>query len=212
MVAAGLLLTGCASEEPTTAAGTSAPGASTVETPTATATPTPAPMLTVGLDGIEYTDGAAAKSLAFDDPESLLTVIEELIGEPRHGEDFEDPWGNGDVWGTTYRWTELTVSVMKDGPASIAVLAPTVGGVPVRTLGGVAVGDTRETVVAAGGWDSWDEDGDGEADYLGIDEREAQGTQSLSRPGAAGREYIVVVLDGDVVSQLQSPGNDFADI
>lgn len=210
LVATALLLTGCASAAPVNVAGPSASATTPIETPTAT--PTTAGALSVGVDGVEFAEGAESQSFPFDEPEPLLSLIEELTGEPRQGEDFEDPWGNGEVVGAIYRWDDISVSVMEEGPASVAVLAPTVGDVPIRTESGIAVGDAREAVLAAGGWDEWDEDGDGVADNLGIDAQEVEGTQSLSRPGEIGREYVLVVVDDDVVSRVQSPANDFSDL
>lgn len=197
--------------------------ADTVGTPTPTAgdsaAPSPSPSaasartLVLGVDGLAVVEGEAqTESFPLDAPESLLTLVEELTGEPRSGEDFEDPWGNGEVWGTTYTWDDITISVLKDGPASVTVLATTIGGVPVSTAGGVMVGATRDAVIAAGGWDEWDEDGDGVADHLGLDEQDVEGTQSLSRPGEVGRQFVSVALEDDLVTALRTPANDFSDL
>jgi hypothetical protein len=211
LVAATLVLAGCAAEEPAAfTTPSSSPAAQPSETPTPT--PTPAGAISLGVAGIAFTDGGESKTLSFDDPQLLLAFVEELTGEPRAGEDFEDPWGNGDTWGTLYTWDDIRVSVRKDGPASVVILATTVGGIPVRTASGIAVGSTRDDVLAMGGWDGWDADGDGQADYLGVDGHEVEGVESLSRPGQPGREFILVELDGDVVTELQSPSNDFSDI
>ncbi|MDF2579569.1 MAG: hypothetical protein K0S49_1148 [Microbacterium sp.] len=211
LVAAALALTGCASEVPAASTtSSSSPAAQPSETPTPT--PTPAGVIAVGVQGIALTNGDGSKTFSFDDPEPLLAFVEELTGEPRAGEDFEDPWGNGDTWGTLYTWDDITVSVLKDGPASVTILATTVGGIPVGTASGIAIGSTRDDVLAMGGWDEWDADGDGQADYLGVDGQVVEGVESLSRPGEPGREFILVKLDGDVVAELQSPSNDFSDI
>jgi hypothetical protein len=200
LVATALVLAGCAAEV----------AAQASETPTPT--PTPAGAISLGVEGMTFTDGGEPQSFSFDDPEPLLAFVEQLTGEPRVGEDFEDMWGHGEVWGTAYTWKEISVKVWKDGPASVAILAATVGGIPVRTTSGIAVGSTREDVLTIGGWDEWDADGDGKADYLGVDGREVAGVESLSRPGEPGREFILAGLNGDVVTELQSPSNDFSDI
>lgn len=168
--------------------------------------------MALDLDGIAFTKAGVTEHHSFDEPEALLSFIEDITAVPRSGEDFEDMWGQGEVWGTTYRWDEITVNVWKDGPASVAVLATTIGGIPVHTASGIAVGSTRDEVLAMGGWDEWDADGDGQADYLGVDWQEVNGVESLSRPGQPGREFILVELDGDVVTEMQSPSNDFSDI
>lgn len=156
-------------------------------------------------------DGQSA-AYSFSAPEPLLALIEELTGQPRTGEDYEDPWGHGDVWGTTYTWDDISVSVPKEGSAGVTVKSAKVGDIPVQTPGGIAVGASRADVLAAQGWEEWDEDGDGLADYYGIDARTVEGTESLSRPGEVGREYIVIALNGDTVSRLQTPSNDFSDL
>lgn len=206
------MLAACA---PADTAGTPTPTAGDSAAPSPSPSPSAASArsLVLGLDGLAVVEGEArTESFPLDAPESLLTFVEELTGEPRSGEDFEDPWGNGEVWGTTYRWDDITIAVWKDGPASVTVLATTIGGVPVGTAGGVMVGATRDAVVAAGGWDEWDEDGDGVADHLGLDEQDVEGTQSLSRPGEVGRQFVSVALEDDVVTALRTPANDFSDL
>ena len=209
LLATAIVLTGCASSSET----------SDVATPSADSTPTTTPTedptlhaLIVGVGGVALSSGDETEGYAYDSPEPLLALVEELTGEPRSGEDFEDPWGNGEVMGTAYRWDDVTISVLKDGPASLTVLSTSIGGVPVHTIDGIAVGVTRDDVLAAGGWDEWDEDGDGVADYVGLDQQDVEGTQSLSRPGEVGREYVSVALSGDVVTELRSPANDFSDL
>ena len=83
---------------------------------------------------------------------------------------------------------------------------------PVLTESGITIGSSRADAIAAGAWDEWDEDGNGTSDYLGIGPREVPDTESRSRPGSAGDEFFVLVMDGDSVSQIEFPGNDFGDI
>ena len=211
LAATALVLSGCAAEVPAPATTTSSsPAAQPSATPTPT--PTPAGAIALGIEGLTFTHGGASVTFSFDDPEPLLAFVEQLTGQPGASEHFEDPWGNGDTWGTLYTWDDIKVYVLKDGPANVTVLATTVGGIPVRTASGITVGSTRDAVLATGGWDDGDADGDGLADYLGMEGQEVEGVESLSRPGEPGREFIVVKLDGDVVTELQSPSNDFSDI
>lgn len=212
LVAAALVLGGCASADTRGARTPSAPAPSAQPVTTPTPTPTSADAIAIGVAAIEVTVDGQLQTYPFAEPEPLLAVVEQLTGEPAVGEDVEDPWGNGDVWGTRYVWDEISVSVPNEGTASVAVSAPAVGGIPVRTTGGIGVGASREDVVAAGGWDEWDADADGRADCLGMDAHPVEGTQSLGRPGEVGRQFVLVGLEGDVVTQIQSPSNDFSDI
>lgn len=177
-----------------------------------TPTPVAADSIVIDLDGLSTMHAGEAATYDYDDPEPMLAFIEEVTGVPRAGEDVLDPWGNGDVWGKSYRWDDITVTVLLDGPAHVTVESPTIGDAPVTVAGGVAVGSTRAEAVAAGAWDDWDADGDGVADSLGIDERPVEDTQSLSRPGEVGRQYVALRLTGDTVTAIASPDNDFSDI
>jgi hypothetical protein len=216
LIASALVLTGCTSSgsTPEAVATTPATDTSQTPTPTQTSTPTEARALVLGAESIELVDGASSETFPlYDDAEPLLALVEELTGEPRSGEDFEDPWGNGEVMGTVYRWDDVWVSVLEGGgPTSVTVLSASVGDTPARTADGIAVGSARDDVLAAGAWDVWDEDGDGIADHLGIDEQEAEGTQSLSRPGETGWNFVGMTLDGDVVTELRTPANDYSDL
>ncbi|WP_203580710.1 hypothetical protein [Microbacterium hibisci] len=213
LLVAALLLAGCASDGAVSATpgpSASQPAPTAGETPLQT--PAAADLLVVGVDGIIFSDDGTSRSYPFAEPEQLLQLVETLTDQPRSGEDFEDPWGGGEVMGTVYRWDEISVSVSKDGAASVSVVAPRVGGIPLQTSDGIAVGATRAAATAAGAWEEWDADGDGHADHLGIDEQESPGTTSLSRPGEVGRVYISLALDGDVVTELHAPANDFSDL
>lgn len=214
LIASALLLTGCTSSGSTPEAVATTPATDTSQTPTPTPTATEARALVLGVESIDLVDGASAETFPlYDDAEPLLALVEELTGEPRSGEDFEDPWGNGEVMGTVYRWDDVWVSVLEGGgPTSVTVLSASVGDTPARTADGITVGSARDDVLAAGGWDDWDEDGDGIADHLGIDEQEAEGTQSLTRPGETGWNFVGMTLDGDVVTELRTPANDYSDL
>ena len=207
-----LALAGCAPEQPAPASSTLTGTMSPTAEPESTPTPAAVAPIELNIAGLTRVTDGESKTYAFADPDALLAYVQELTGVPATTEDVEDPWGNGDPWGTKYTWDEITVFVPLDGPASATVLAATIDGIPVQTASGVSVGDTRADVIAAGAWDEWDSDGDGDAAHLGIEPTEVEGTQSLSRPGEVGRLYVGIILDGDVVSSLQSPANDFSDI
>lgn len=211
---AAVLLTACAppattgatSQEESTAA-TAAPAAGSP-----TPTPSPSAALVVGAEALTYEhDGQSERFVYQDDGEALLALVEDLTGEPREGVDIEDPWGNGDVVGAKYEWDEIVVSVLGER-TSVSVSAAAVGGVPLATEEGVAVGATRDAVADAGGFDVYDEDGDGVADEMAIGAVEVPGTESLANPGEVGVVYAMVRLENDTVFEIQSPGNDFSDV
>lgn len=95
---------------------------------------------------------------------------------------------------------------------SVTFRTPSLSGIPVTTAEGVTIGTPRQSVLDAGGWDVWDSDGDGVADYLGVGAVEVPGTQSLSREGETGVTYIALTMSGDVVSAIMVPANDFSDL
>jgi len=110
---------------------------------------------------------------------------------------------------TALEWPGLTLTVPNDGStrgAEVRVSTPTVAGHPVVTSGGIGVGSTRAEAVAAGATEGFD------PSELRLDTRDAPGTQSLQRPGEVGRQYVMLVLEGDSVVQIVLPGNDFSDI
>jgi hypothetical protein len=208
---AGLALSGCAqaSAGGGDAAPTSTP--SEIATPTPTPTPTPASVdsITVGVDALVATRDGKTVTYPYTDPQPLIAFVEELTGVTPESEDIEDPWGNGDLWGTKYTWDDISVSEMESSGAGVRISAATVAGVPVATAQGIAVGSTSEEVLAAGGWATWN---DGVSYYFGVDPQTVEGTQSLSRPGEVGRAYVDVTTVDDVVTALTAPANDYSDI
>ncbi|MFB7892076.1 hypothetical protein ACFC1I_07750 [Microbacterium sp. NPDC056044] len=212
LVAAALLLSGCAAGV-TAPTGTTSPSAGPAVEPGATPTPSAPSTLVLTADGIELTDASESTSLPFGEPEPLIAAVERLVGTPAVVEDLPDPWGNGEVVGTTYTWDDITVMALIGGPSTVTIRTTTVGGIPARTASGIAVGTPREDVVAAGVWDAWGGEGDPTGDYLGIDGHDVPGTQALARPEQVGKQYVVVSLDsGGVVTELQSPVNNFSDL
>ncbi|MCK6065078.1 MULTISPECIES: hypothetical protein [Microbacterium] len=207
VVVASLLLTGCAAPPSPSPSPTAASAAST---PSPTPTPTAAPVVVMTLDG--FADPTGGTGASFERCEEVVTFVGGLVGAAPVVTDIEDPWGNGTSWGTRYEWDGVAVSDFPEMGASVWVRSAFVGGHRLETAEGIAVGSTRAEAVAAGAWDIWDEDGDGTAEHLGIGSQEVPGTTSLSNPGAVGVEFVVLVLDGDVVTELQAPANDFSDI
>jgi hypothetical protein len=210
-----LLLTGCAgaaSPDPTSTPPT-ATGASTPEAaPSSTSAPASAAELIVTLDTIEYRENGGTEIVALDQPGPLVALIEQLSGQPPAEEEIEDPWGNGDVFGTSFRWADVTIASLDQGPVTVTFLSPTVGDAEVKTAEGIGVGSTRAEVLAAGGWGEWDGDGDGAAELINLGMRTVPETTSLSRPGEVGAEFIGLSLNGDIVERMWSPSNDFSDL
>jgi hypothetical protein len=204
-----LALTGCVSTASRPAASPPIP------TPPPVASPTPPPVnqLTITLDGIVYAHGNTKKLVPLSDGHGLLALFQTLTGVMPSGVDVESPFAGYDSGRKSYEWSDVKV-ILSDssGANGIAVLAPAVNGVPIRTEEGISVGSKREDVMAAHGWDVYDENSDGIADDVGLGSREVAGTQSLSHPGSVGIEYLLVRMKGDAVEQIQIPANDFSDI
>ncbi|QKJ20898.1 hypothetical protein [Microbacterium hominis] len=186
-------------------------------TPAASATPTASPSpwlenaMVVSLDGLSFAVDGVEGFLALDDAEGLRVFFADLTGSSPVESSITDPFGGGDVMGVRYVWTEVSMTVLTPATVSLTVSAPRIAGVPVQTSSGLAVGDKRADIVAAGGWNEWDVDGDGEADWMGVDGRVVEGTESLVRAGEPGREYVMIEV-GDRIEQISLPGNDFSDL
>lgn len=207
-IATAILLTGCT---PTTMP----PAATPSETLVSTAEPTPVveAQLVVSLDGLSFTDGGGTESAAYDDGTALLELLEKATGELPTPEAIESPEGY-DFALVNYDWdgVRVTADEAGDGPASIAVLAAEVDGIPITTEEGLTVGATRDDLIAADAWALVDEEDVTTAPYVGLGGKEVAGTVSLTHPGAVGIEYLLFMLDDDVVTQIQVPANDFSDV
>ncbi len=203
-------LTSCVS------AGPRPPASLTISRPAPDVTPTPAisvNQLTITLDGIVYSHDDTDEFVPLSDGQSLLALFQKLTGVMPTGVELQSPFEGYDWKQTSYEWSDVRVVVSHDGGASsIGILAPAVNGVPIQTEEGISVGSKRAEVLAAHGWDIYDENGDGLAEAIGLGSREVPGTQSLSHLGAVGVEYILLVMKGDAVEQIQIPSNDFSDI
>jgi len=211
MIVAGLALAGCAQTSGAgEAGGSNATSSPTGEsTPTPTPTPTPADSITVGVDALVTVHDGESVTYPYTEAEPLLDFVAEITGLSPVGEDIPDPWGNGEVWGTKYTWEGITVSATTDGAAGIHITSATVGGIPVSTSQGIAVGSTSEEVVGTGGQETWN---DGVSFYFSVDPQPVEGTQSLSRPGETGSAYVDVTTVDGVVTALAAPANDYSDL
>ena len=183
-------------------------------TPTVKPTPTASPtadaaapssdaVLIVQLDGASIAEGSTLE-YSID----AVDAWTEALGAAPTQSPAEGPYG-GTLERTFLEWPGLTVTVPNDGStrgASVRVSTPTVAGHPVVTSGGIGVGSTRAEALAAGATEGFD------ATELRLDTRDAPGTHSLQRPDEVGRDYVMLVLDGDAVTQIILPGNDYSDL
>ncbi|WAB85216.1 hypothetical protein OVN20_06635 [Microcella daejeonensis] len=114
-------------------------------------------------------------------------------------------------------WDGLRMFVVRGGDRDgdvegLAIRDVALHGVPLATVEGIAVADMRSDLSAIGPEDVHDSEGDGVADQVGFGFRDIRGTKSLAEPGATGSEFALAPLDGDVITELHLPGNDFCDL
>ena len=208
-----LALAGCASATPLSKASPPISTANPSVSPTPTPTPTAVDQLTITLDGILHAHDDVTDLVPFSDGQGVLALFHTLTGVMPSGVEVQGPFPGTESGLTRYEWSDVRVMLYDDGRArDIAVLAPTVNDVPIQTKEGITVGSGRAAIIAAQGWDVWDRNGDGIADYLGLGSREVPGTRSLSHPGSVGVEYLLFSMKGDTVEQINVPANDFSDI
>lgn len=210
LTASAVLLTACA---PSAAPGTATPSQTPAIEPSATSTPVEPAQLVIGIDEIQYIGDGDTAAASFDDAASVLALLEDATGELPTPTELESPPGY-EIDDVRYDWSGLAVITGPGGTgqASVSVKAPDVDGVLITTDDGIAVGSSRTDVVIAGGWDVWDEDGDGIAEQVGVGHQEVEGTTSLARPGEAGIMFVLFLFDGDMVSEIQAPSNDYSDL
>jgi hypothetical protein len=200
-----LVLAGCATSPPDAGGTVTAAPSPTEATPEASATPDSAETLMVTLEGLTVT-GADEDTAAYSDPAALVALVERLVGAAPDVERDED-------YGVTfYDWPGIRVLAPDGGPAAVAISSRDIAGIVVTTADGLTVGTTRDEALSAGAWESADADGDGAADFLGIDDREVDGTVSLTHPDRTGIQFVLLRTDDGVITQIQSPSNDFADV
>ncbi len=179
--------------------------------PTATATGSPAAgtpaadtTLRVALDHTTF-EGAAEPLTYARGAKDAWTAA--LGSEPTESP-MENPPGY-DFQQTLLTWPGLRLTVPNDGSANggrLFVSAATVSGHPIRTAQGIGVGSTRSEALATGATEGYD------ATQLRVDVRDVPGTTSLERPGEVGREFIMLLLEGDTVVSMHVPANDFSDL
>jgi len=205
-LAASLALSACSPVAPASkpAPPTPAPSA------TASPTPTPSSQLTVNVDGVTFAHAGRSETVPFTDTTALLALVSDAVGASPAVSKVEDLPGYSFNL-TAYDWTGLKV-VSNGTNASISATSARVGGVTIQTGQGIAVGSTRADLLTLRPTEIADENSDGVPDDFGVEPQEEPGTNSLSHPGSVGITYILVIVDGDLVKQIQSPANDFSDI
>lgn len=189
-------------------AASSSPSASV--TPTASASATAGAdasvsdaVVTLSLDGASSADGSTL-TYSID----AVDAWTEALGSAPVSSPVEGPYG-GTLAYTSLDWSGLKLTVPDDGStngARVFVSTPTVAGHPIVTTGGIGVGSTRAEALAAGAVEGFD------ATELRLDVRDVPGTTSLQRAGETGRQYVMLVLEGDSVAAMHLPADDFSDI
>lgn len=208
LAASALVLTAC-----TTPSGVPSSTPSAAPSSSPSAEPEVDPQLVVTLDGLTFTDETGTTEATFDDSDALLALLETATGDRPAPEAVEDMPGY-EFKLETYTWDGLRVTADSTGenPSWITVTGAEVDGVPITTEEGLTVGSTRADLLAADAWALVDSEDSATAAYLGLGGREVPDTQSLTHPGSVGIIFLLFSLDGDEVTQIMSPSNDFSDI
>jgi hypothetical protein len=202
LAAAALVLTGCA------------PGGGTTPTtgpePTeTTATPEPAAVI-LSLEGLTLVDtnGDTLEATQFSDPEPVLSLLDELLGSTPDPEEYPE------FDTTAYSWgDDLTFSTRGEDYSWVRINVAELGGLPVQTAAGIHVGSSRDELLAQDVYDpQYDFDEDGYSDFYGVEPVTNNDYESLSFPGQPGTDFIEAQLQGDTVSTLASPSNDYTDV
>lgn len=203
-IALAALLTGCAPGAPT--------GGETPEpSPSATATSEPAQpaVVILSLDGIAVQDagGATLQSASFNDPDAALALVSSLMGSTPTPTDYPE-FGS-----STWEWPGVIFGRASDTFSWLRAEVSDLGGLPLQTTDGIQIGSTRAEVAALAPFDgAYDMDGDGTSDLFGLEQQTVPGTESLSFPGQPGTAFVEVQLDGDTVTVLRAPSNDYSDL
>ncbi|WP_435743633.1 hypothetical protein [Microbacterium sp. PMB16] len=208
LAASTLAFTAC-----TTPSSTPSSSPSSAPSSTASAEPEVDPQLTVTLDGLTFTDDDGTTEATFEDSDALLSLLEKATGELPAPEAVEDMPGY-ELNLETYTWDGLQVTADSTGesPSWVTVTGAEVDGIPIATEEGLTVGSTRADLLAAEAWALVDTEDPATATELGLGGREVPDTQSLTHPGSVGIIYVLFVLDGDEVTRIMSPSNDFSDL
>jgi hypothetical protein len=213
-LATALLMTGCA---PLGAIQESTPTATA--TPSQTADPAPAPaVLVVSLADVKLVndDDSVAATVAYSNGEELVALLTESFGvEPT-----AEVAGGTAYPVTNYRWGDAVVVGIPgpygDGTFGAAWLRIAVAehlGLTIRTASGIAIGADRAAVMALAPFDpSYDADGDGASDFLGLEPLMNPEVESLSFPGQPGTDFVEVRFAADTVTVIRSPSSDYHDV
>ncbi len=197
------VLSACTAVAPQ-AEGSRTPG-SPSSTPAPSMTDAADPLVVIGVSGVSF----GGQSASYSDAGAVIALLRTATGQEPTESVIEDPWGNGTEAGRKYDFGAVS-AIEGGGIASVSVAAASEQ-LRFETAEGLSVGSTRAAAEAAGAWEEY-AGGSGIPAALAIDPREVAGTTSLSRPGETGREYVLLILDGDIVAQIQAPGNDFGDL
>jgi hypothetical protein len=203
------LLSACA---PAAQSEAATPAPTSTMSSTTTPPPTEDDRVVVTLDGVDLVSGGVTDNAPYSDAAAVLALLEKATGVLPAPADFEDLPGYETNW-VRYEWDGLVVVTEEGGTgtAQVTVRAATVDDVAITTEDGLGVGSTRDALVNAQGWDGWDEDGDGLADYIRVGRDEVADTTSLERPGEIGVRFLEFAIENDRVVQFYV-GNDFSDI
>ena len=215
LVAVGALtlltaLSGCTAggqtAEPSADPTASAPPSSEAPQPSTSPSATPeGQVIEISLDGVSINGG---RTIPYSARADLLDMLRSALGPMA-----EEPTEPDALGLIVYEWGSVRASMRQEGDIFIWVGTPEVDDVKFTGPDGVAVGWTRDQVIAAGAEDlGFDGDGDGKSDQLVMDAREVPGTKALDDPTRTGREYITIGMKGDVVEYIMSNGNDYNDV
>ena len=166
-------------------------------------------VVTLSLDGIVVQDaaGTTLQTSAFTDPDATLALLVSLTGTTPMPTEYPD-FGS-----TTWEWPGLLFGRTSEDFSWLRSESAEIGGLPLQTAAGIQVGSSRGDVILQSPYDgNYDMDGDGESDLYGLEQRTNDEYESLEFPGLPGTEFIEVQLDGDVVSVLRAPSNDYSDV
>jgi hypothetical protein len=200
------VVTACSPLAQTPNTSSSSPGVS----PTQSSTPAVQSRLNLTLDGVTRLRAGQEDQIAFSDVKGMLALFTSVTGaSPKMTKIADLPGYSLNL--TSYEWSGVKI-LADEKHASISVTGSTVNGVPILTDQGISVGSSRAEVVAGQGWAVGDQNGDGAADQLGLGRREVPGTQSLSHPGSTGIRFLLVIMNGNTVQEIQSPSDDFGDL
>jgi hypothetical protein len=213
MLAAALFLTGCASPEgnPQTTPSEAAP--------TRTADPAPAPAsFVVSLSDVQLVndDDSVAATASYADGAGLVAMLTESFG----AEPTAEVAGGTAYPVTNYRWGDDVIVGIPGpygdgtfGTAWLRIAAPEHAGLSIATTTGIAVGADCAAVTALAPFDpSYDSDGDGASDFLGLEPVVNREVESLSFPGQAGTDFVEVGFSGDTVVTIRTPSSDYHDV